>query len=214
MSFHENNNGQLRAKDLCFIDIETTGSVLGYHEIIEIAAVRTLPDSSCIRGIWHANIMPKHPERVSAYAKELNGFSVERWNLARESNPALWKEFADFSANCVPVCHNPSFDRGFITLAATSEGLSDIKLDYHWLGTESLAWPLYRHGFFSKLSLANLCDYLEVEREPIPHNAIDGAQACRRVYTELIKRFSAAISYVPTYSNHSSNSQKHSMLFE
>ncbi|MFO1498013.1 MAG: hypothetical protein U1G07_06400 [Verrucomicrobiota bacterium] len=28
-------------KDLCFIDIETTGPVIGFHEIIDIAFIRT-----------------------------------------------------------------------------------------------------------------------------------------------------------------------------
>ena len=173
-------------KDLCFIDIETTGSVFGYHEIVEIAAIRTAPDASVVHGIWHARVMPRHPERITARAQELNGFSKDLWASARISDQSLWKEFSLFAADCVPVCHNPSFDRAFITLAAVAEGVDDLRVGFHWIGTESLAWPFYQRGMFPILSLAHLCDFFNIEREPMPHTAKGGAQACRSVYIALM----------------------------
>jgi DNA polymerase III epsilon subunit-like protein len=179
-------------KDLCFIDVETTGSVFGYHEIIEIAAIRTAPDASLVRGMWHERVRPRHPERITPVAQELNGFTVYDWLSAPESNQKLWNDFAQFAAGCIPVCHNPSFDRAFIMLAAGAEGVSDLGLDYHWIGTESLAWPLYCDGMIPKMSLSTLCQFLGLECESTVHRALGGAQACYSVYCALMTRWSLA----------------------
>lgn len=181
-------NGNLRERDLCFLDVETTGSVFGYHEIVDIAAVRTAPDASTILGKWHKRIRPRHPERFSSYARDLNGYTSELWAGAEEPTLALWKEFVAFVKDCVPVCHNPSFDRAFITLAAAEQGILELGMDYHWIGTESLAWPLYKQGILPGLSLESLCTFFAVGVEPRPHTALNGALACRRVYQALTGR--------------------------
>lgn len=176
----------LAARDLCFLDIETTGSIFGYHEIIEVGAIRTDPSGSCLLGTWHRRIKPRNPERISALARTLTGFDPEAWASAEDADTRFWQEFTLFVDRCVPVCHNPSFERAFITLAARAEGVQELGLDYHWIGTESLAWPLYVRGLLPKLSLASLCDYLGVGAEPCPHRAIGGAHACRRAYLALM----------------------------
>ena len=186
MSSHK--DGGLLARDLCFLDVETTGSVFGYHEIVDIAAVRTVPDAAIILGKWHKRIRPRHPERFSSYARELNGYTPELWVDAEELTVQLWNEFVTFVRDCVPVCHNPSFDRAFITLAAAQQGILELGLDYHWIGTESLSWPLYKQGALPSLSLESLCLSFEVGAEPRPHTALNGALACRRVYQALMRR--------------------------
>jgi DNA polymerase III epsilon subunit-like protein len=178
-------------RDLCFIDIETTGSLFGHHEIIEIAAIRTSPDAGHILGEWHRRIMPRHPERISPTAQKVTGFRVDNWGSAVDSDFELWSDFSSFVKGCTPVCHNPSFERAFITLAAVSSGVSDLGVDYHWIGTESLAWPLFVRGRLAKLSLSSICEHFKIEPEPLPHTARNGARACRRVYMQLVD----AISY-------------------
>ena len=183
----------LSKRDLCFIDIETTGSIFGYHEIIEIGAVRTSPEPSRLLGEWHRKVIPRNPDRISDLAHDLTQFSTEAWNDGHRSNRLLWEDFGQFASACVPVCHNPSFDRAFISLAASEADVLDLQLDYHWIGTESLAWPLYRKELLPKLSLEELCQYLGVPCEPYPHNALDGAHACRRAYTELMTRLACLL---------------------
>jgi DNA polymerase III epsilon subunit-like protein len=173
--------------DLCFIDIETTGSVFGYHEITELAAVRTSPDAKEVISIYQVKIIPKHPERVTEIAKQISNFCLDDWLDAVESNNRLWRELSIFWSSCIPICHNPPFERAFITLAMNDVGMSSVGLDYHWIGTESLAWPLFVSGQINKISLSTLLDYFELPPEPFPHRAINGALSCRNVYIKLIQ---------------------------
>lgn len=189
MSTPQDNNGLLRNLDLCFLDIETTGSIFGFHEIIDLAAIRTNPDGTEIHQIFQFKISPQHPDRISERAREVTGYSNGAWHDARKSDHIFWTEFSAFAKGCVPVCHNPSFDRSFVTLTAARAEVNDLGLDYHWIGTESLAWPLYREGAIAKLSLATLCEYLRIPPEPLVHTALNGAQACRCVYLALMSLF-------------------------
>jgi DNA polymerase III epsilon subunit-like protein len=173
-------------RDLCFIDTETTGAQFDYHELIELAVIRTSPDGTIARGEWSAKIAPLYPERITPFAQQLNGYSPERWQQASASSPELWGSFREFVAGGVPVCHNPSFDRAFITIAASRQEVLDLALDYHWIGTESFGWPLYTAGLIPKLSLSELCRFFGIPPEPPLHTALNGASTCREVYLRLL----------------------------
>lgn len=171
---------------LCFIDIETTGSIFGFHEITELGAVITTPDASEIIDTFQTRIKPKYPERITDVAKNLSDFSEETWVDAKISNKEMWQNASQFWTDCTPVCHNPTFERAFITLAMVDAGITSFGLDYHWIGTESLAWPFYLSGRIKKLSLLTLLNYFDLPPEPLPHRAANGALSCRSVYIKLI----------------------------
>jgi DNA polymerase III alpha subunit (gram-positive type) len=181
------------SKDLCFIDVETTGSLFGYHEITELAAIRTTESARAVIDIYQVKIMPKHPERVTETAKQISNFGVDDWKDAVDSSNELWQKICLFWSDCIPVCHNPPFERAFITLAMTDVGNSSIGLDYHWIGTESLAWPLYVSGQIHKISLSTLLDYFDLPPEPLPHRAINGAMSCKGVYIKLMEMFEQVV---------------------
>ena len=173
-------------KDLCFIDIETTGAIFGWHEIIEIGAIKTSPDAAKILDKYERRIKPKHPERLTCMAREINNYSEEQWEDAENPSQVLWESAIAFWKNCMPICHNPSFERAFITLACLGFHIQDTGLGYHWIGTESISWPLYSSGKTSKLSLSYLTSYFGLDKEPLPHKAINGASLCREVYLKLM----------------------------
>jgi DNA polymerase III alpha subunit (gram-positive type) len=180
------NDPELLKRDLCFLDIETTGSIFGYHEIIEVAGIRTTPGGEHVLGEWTQILSPRHPKRVTPYAESLTGFQPFACGSVDVESPQVWQSFVAFARGSVPVCHNPSFERAFISLAAQKAGVEDLGLDYHWIGTESLAWPLFRERAIERMSLASLCDFFRIEREPDVHSAVNGARACRRVYLALL----------------------------
>jgi DNA polymerase III alpha subunit (gram-positive type) len=176
-------------RELCIIDIETTGSIFGYHEIIEIAAIRTNSEGTQILGEYENRIAPSYPQRITPLAQNLTGYRTEDWKQACASDYELWSSLGSFWRGCTPVCHNPSFERAFITLAASQAGVQDLELDYHWIGTESLAWPLYKQEHLPRLSLSSLSEWLSIEPEPFPHRAMNGAIACHQVYLRLMELY-------------------------
>ena len=172
-------------RDLCFIDLETTGALIGFHEIIDIGVIRTCPKAENVLTEWHRQIAPLYPERITTFARDLNGFSPERWTTEIPSRE-LWEEFVTTVSGAVPVCHNPSFERAFISLSAADQRIIDLGLDHHWIGTESLAWPLVKSQSLSRFSLESLCVYLGLQPETKPHNSLAGADACLRAYRCLM----------------------------
>lgn len=173
-------------KDLCFVDVETTGSRIGYHEIIEVGVVRTCPAGETVRSKWQRRAAPSHPDRITPIAVKINGFSTEEWPKEPTSR-AFWEEFVEMVSGAVPVCHNPSFERAFISLDAAQHGIAELGLDHHWIGTESLAWPFVKSYALARFSLESLCEFLDIVPEPTPHSALEGADACFRVYKRLME---------------------------
>jgi DNA polymerase III epsilon subunit-like protein len=176
-------------RDLCFIDVETTGAIFGFHEIIEVGAVRMSPDFTVCRGEMTFKLLPRHPERLTADAQRVNGYSLSAWRDAVVDPRKKWDEFASFAAGSIPVCHNPSFDRAFVTLGALEYGVSDLRMDHHWIGTESLGWPLVYSGRIKEFSLNGFCRILGIPAEPEPHKAMEGARTCLMVYRGLMRVF-------------------------
>ena len=179
----------LRSFDLCFIDLEATGHDFGHHEIVEIAVLRTTPDAEQVLGTWYRKLRPRYPERITEKAREISGYNDAGWIDATDSTAEVWTSFAEFGRRAVPVCHNPTFDRAHITLAASAAGVTDLGVDYHWIGTESLAWPLYKYGTMPKLSLEELCRRFGIDPEPMPHTALNGARVCREVYKAALREW-------------------------
>lgn len=184
---HQKTKQTTEMKTLCFIDIETTGTVFGFHEIIEIAAVKTSFSGKEVACKWEKRFQPKHPKRITDTAKKINNYRADTWINSKPHSHEIWQEAKKFWKNCIPVCHNPSFERAFITLALLDAGIKEIGMDYHWIGTESLAWPLYIKGKLSNLSLSSLANHFNLKAEPFPHTAMNGAFLCRAVYLKLLK---------------------------
>jgi DNA polymerase III epsilon subunit-like protein len=183
-------------RDLCFIDVETTGPILGLHEIIELAAIRT-DTTGTVKREWCRRIKPRFPGRAVPEATRLNGFAEKAWAGAEEPNRELWEEFAKVVRNCVAICQNPSFDRAFITLAAQKFSV-DFGIDYHWIGTESLAWPLFAFKEIPDVRLASICKYFNIPIEPRPHGALRGAQTHLAVYRALMAYYNRPEMGTPT----------------
>jgi DNA polymerase III epsilon subunit-like protein len=183
----------LLQRDLCFIDVETTGPVCGFHEIVEIGAVRASSDAGTVRGELNIRLLARHPERLTEEAKRVNGYSHVEWVSDFNDDAAKWKQLVSFSNGCVPVCHNPSFDRAFLSLGALENGIAGLQVGHHWIGTESLAWPLFREGSLERFSLDGLCVFFGLGSEPEPHRALEGARRCLAVYLRLMALSSSAV---------------------
>ena len=179
---------------LAFVDVETTGLVPGYHEMIDIGIVMTTLDGGELDSLF-IRIQPEHPERTEEGARAVNAFNAERW---KELN-ALTKDQAidrivafhnDIAGekSVLLVAFNSHFDAAFLDHLFRSRERSWREL-YHYfiLDLPSMAWILGERG----LTGQSLTATLGIEDEPHvaeEHTGITGAAVNARIYRALLQR--------------------------
>lgn len=179
---------------LAFVDVETTGLVPGWHEMIDLGVVMTDLDGRTLDSLF-IRVQPSHPERTAEGARAVNAFGAERWRelgalaptVAVDSLRAFHRRVAG-DGPVLLVAFNSQFDAAFLDHLFRGEGASWREL-YHYfvLDIPSMAWALgYRH-----LTGAALADRLGVEDEPHvadEHTGITGARLNARLYRALRAR--------------------------
>lgn len=179
---------------LAFVDVETTGLVPGWHEMIDLGVVMTDLDGRILDSLF-VRIQPDHPQRTSEGARAVNAFEPERWRelgaleqgAAIDSLRAFHRRVAG-DAPVLLVAFNSQFDAAFLDHLFRSRDETWREL-YHYfvLDVPSMAWALgYRDLTGSALSRR-----LGVEDEPHvaeEHTGITGAALNARLYRALRER--------------------------
>lgn len=179
---------------LAMLDVETTGLVPGYHEMIDIGLVVTTVDGTPIDSLF-LRIQPEHPERTSEGARSVNAFDAARWRDlgALDASQAVdsLRRFHSAVAggrHMMLVAFNSQFDAAFLDHLFRGVDASWREL-YHYfvLDIPSMAWVLgYR-----ELTGSALASRLGIEDEPRvaeEHTGITGAMLNVRIYQELHRR--------------------------
>lgn len=122
---------------LAFIDVETTGLVPGYHEMIDMGVVMTDLEGRVLDSLF-VRIQPRYPERASAGARAVNAFDTRRWEELGALAPAAaidtLRTFHHRVAGDGPVllvAFNSQFDAAFLDHLFRSVGASWREL-YHY----------------------------------------------------------------------------------
>jgi len=177
---------------LAFIDVETTGLVPGYHEMIDIGIVMTDLDGVAIDELF-LRIQPEHPERTDDGARAVNAFDEQRWRelgaLSTDAAIASMRNFHTRVAGERPVlmvAFNSHFDAAFLDQLFRSRDRSWREL-YHYfvLDLPSMAWSLG----IRNLTGASISGILKIEDEPHIaelHTGITGARLNARIYRALL----------------------------
>ena len=191
-------NGHL----LAGVDVETTGKVCGYHDIIQVGIQPV--DSQCepLKDVipFNFTIKPNHPDRVDPHSTQVHGFDIDHlmihspdsWQVADYLDEWIINLDLPHKKKIVPVASNWRFDASFLIA---------------WLGLETFDQFFYHEardiirlasGFndrayfrghsapFPWPSLASLCAFFSVENEN-PHDALADARAECKVYKKLIE---------------------------
>jgi DNA polymerase III epsilon subunit-like protein len=179
---------------LAFIDVETTGLVPGWHEMIDIGIAMASVDGRVIDTLF-LRIQPEHPERLSAGARAVNAFDAERWRTlgalapaaAADSMLAFHRRVAGTRPTLM-VAFNSQFDAAFLDHLFRSRGSSWREM-YHYfvLDIPSMAWSLGLRD----LRASALAERLGVPDEPHVaehHTGITGAMVNVRIYQALLGR--------------------------
>ena len=178
---------------LAHIDVETTGLLPGYHEMIDIGLVLTDLEGKLIDSLF-LRVQPQYPDRTSPIAKEINAYDSLKWEqlgaleptLAVDSLLAFHKRVAGERPTMM-VAFNSHFDAAFLDHLFRSVGHTWREL-YHYfiLDIPSMAWSLG----YQDLTLKGFRERFGIEDEPHVaelHTGISGAMLNVRIYQKIME---------------------------
>ena len=166
---------------LLFLDVETLGLDPELYDLIEIGAL--LDVDGQVVDTLDARVKPLRTVYEDE-AVRVNGYTPTSWTPNMDGKQAADRLFA-MSSTATLVGHNIWFDHSFVARFVRLH-LFVNPFSYRMVDTSSLAWPLVLSGSIQNTSLANICRHLQLQNEPMPHRAINGARLAREVYYKLL----------------------------
>ena len=178
---------------LAHIDVETTGLLPGYHEMIDIGLVLTDLQGNIVDSLF-LRIQPRHPQRLSPGAQAVNAYDSTRWEtLEAFSPPAAVDSILAFHQRVagerptLMVAFNSHFDLAFLDHLFREAGHSWREM-YHYfvLDIPSMAWSLG----YTDLTLQQFRKAYDITDETHVaelHTGITGAMSNVRMYQALMQ---------------------------
>ncbi len=163
-------------------DLETTGTVPGVDQIVEIGAVRF--NNGAVESVFSTLVDPQKP--IPPGATAVNGITDDMVR-GKPRIDSLLQSFSEFCEDSILVAHNAPFDAGFLTMdikryeAAAPKGLIIDTLTISRKVFPGL--PNYKLG--------TLVQHLKIPSTGF-HRAEEDATYCGNVFLEMLKRISVA----------------------
>ena len=189
---------------LAFIDVETTGLVPGWHEMIDIGVAMTDLEGTIVDSLF-VRIQPEHPERLSEGARRVNAFDARKWQSLGAVTPRVAAQrLTDFHRRVagdrptLMVAFNSQFDAAFLDhLFRASGGTWRTLYHYFVLDVPSMAWSLGLRDLANG-ALARRLDVADEPRVADDHTGLTGALLNARIYRALRQRGSAVNAQLTT----------------
>jgi DNA polymerase III epsilon subunit-like protein len=191
----------LRGNLLASVDVETTGILSGYHEIVQVAVVPIGHDLRPLEGIapFYTNIRPEHPDRIDEGSWRIHGLGLDdlmQHAPSQEKAADLLTEWFEamklpIGRRLIPLAHNWTFEHGFLKAWLGQKALDYI---FHFHPRDAMVYALAVNDKmacaglappFASVSLSHLCSVLKVEN-PKPHDALYDALAEAEVYRAML----------------------------
>jgi DNA polymerase III subunit epsilon len=171
-------------RPLAITDIEMTGLDPHLHEIIEIGLFVVDQNSFKIIDKLDIKVKPIHIKTSVKKALEANGYNEKDWKKAWSLEDAM-AVYSEKTKNAIFVAQNAYSDWAFINEAFKITQVEDLT-DYHRIDLFSLGWSKKeKMPGIKSCSLSAMCKYFEIEPEPKPHRAINGARKNLEVLKKL-----------------------------
>lgn len=172
---------------LAHVDVETTGLIPGYHEMIDIGIVVTDLSGNIIDSLYF-RIQARHPERLEPGAYKVNLYNYKKWEEAgalstREAVRRIIAFIKRVRGNkrIMMIAHNAHFDSAFIDHLFRGEDKSWEDIFYYYvLDIPSMAWGL-------GVTYNQIMDYYKIKSEPQTHAGNTGAMLNVRVYKGILR---------------------------
>ena len=110
----------IRDAEFCIVDIETNGSKIDKHQIIEIGAVKV--KNGEIIGSYESLVKCKE---INPHITEITGIKAEDTKNAPSLKEVMYK-FKQFIGDAIFVAHDVKFDYKFISLSIQKIGLAPL----------------------------------------------------------------------------------------
>lgn len=214
MLAHEQQPANMNGNVLAAIDVETTGRLAGYHEIVQIG-IQLLDDDfkplvvEGTRTFFYHSIKPAYPERAEKEAMQVSGLSLEELSMAADSfQVADWfREWIrdlrlPFQRSLVPLAHNWAHEKGFLTEWLGLEGISETFFSHP---RDTMEAALFINDFavmnaekppFPWVNLPYLCKHFGIPHEKA-HDALADALACAELYRRMLHGFGSKSLLMP-----------------
>lgn len=164
----------LNGNMLAAVDVETTGKIPGWHEIIQIAVVplnHHLEPNDSIKPFYY-EIKPEHKERAEKEAQTVHGLDLnhlvatapDRWEVADWFDEWWQKLKLPFRKTLVPLAQNWQFEAGFLK---------------DWLGVESFCQFFHPYARDTMLTAIHYNDKAVMHGLPIPFKLVGLPYLCK-----------------------------------
>jgi len=185
----------------CVVDVETTGTLAGYHEIIQIACLpldQHFEPSSKYR-FHYLTTFPDYPDRMEEEAARKHGLTLEK--LEGQPTQSKGIEIFDewfrnlnlpFGKKLIPIAHNWSFERGMLI---HHQGMDSFNEMWHWHARDTFTlaafindlyvWHGRKHPF-NAIGLGPLCRRFDIQLDNA-HDALADCLATAKLYGELLR---------------------------
>ncbi len=163
-------------------DLETTGTVPGVDQIVEIGAVRF--NNGSVESVFSTLVDPQRA--IPPGASAVNGITDDMV-IGKPRIDSLLTSFANFCEDSILVAHNAPFDAGFLTTAIRKyESPAPQGLIIDTLTISRKVFP-----GLPNYKLGTLVQHLKIPSTGF-HRAEEDATYCGHVFLEMIKRISVA----------------------
>ena len=187
---------------LAAVDVECTGRMPGYHEIIQIG-IQPL-DSHCnpLKDVspFYFHIKPEHPERAEPKATAVHNLDIDwlclhapdKWQVADWLDEWWTNLKLPHRKTIVPIAQNWQYEAGFLK---DWLGIESFNQFFYWAARDTMLIAIYLNDLaysrgqptpFPQVGLTSLCNKFGIINEN-PHDALADARAEAAVYKHLIE---------------------------
>jgi len=178
-------------RPLAFLDVETTGTRPGFHELLEIGAVIASGEPPFnMTNSFSVKVRPERLTDADAVALSINRFTEAEWKDAACEKDAIG-QFGEAVRGCALWGWNVGFDRAFLetAMSRSGAGLETYGLDYTWYDLKMffIEWAKLTgrsQELGPRFSLSAARRTFGVENEDA-HRALPDALATYRVFLRL-----------------------------
>jgi DNA polymerase-3 subunit epsilon len=176
---------KLKEAEFCIVDIETNGSKIEKHQIIELAAVKVV----------NGKITDRYESLV--YAKEINPHITEITGICAEDTKdapdlkTVLREFKLFLGDAVFVAHDVKFDYNFISNSMKKVGFESL------LNRSLCSLAFAERTIVSyRYALSYLNDSLKLNPNATHHRAMSDVLTTYGLFLESMKNCSESLNNV------------------